>query len=172
LNALLLKVPRMLGNHENHYAGSVAAAPAASESTTLKNLVQARKADLEAQLRALDSSNIERLLQEREETAVKLAELDDKIASLRQQLGLPARKTARAATGSRPVSGIPRTRMSSVEIRNRVFKALAEAKYGMSQKDISERASIPYGTVAAYLKANQDEFKTTGQLKGKRYFLK
>ncbi len=160
----------MIATHESQHSGSTANTEG-SESTNLKNLVQARKADLEAQLKALDSSNIEKLLQERETTAAKLAELDGKIADLREQLGLPPRKVRRASAG-RASGAAPRTRMGSLEIRNRVLKALAEAKYGMSQKDISERTSIPYGTVAAYLKTNQDTFKTTGQLKGKRYFLK
>ena len=160
----------MIGNHDTQHSEANGTTEG-SESTQLKNLVQARKADLEAQLKALDSSNIEKLLQERETTASKLAELDARIAEVRQQLGLPVRKAARR-TGVRLGGGAPRSRMGSLEIRNRILKALAEAKYGMSQKDISERASIPYGTVAAYLKTNQDTFKTTGQLKGKRYFLK
>ena len=62
--------------------------------------------------------------------------------------------------------------MSSQEIRHRVTKALSEEKLGLSQLQIAERTAIAYGTVAAYMKANAAGFRSTGQLKTKRYFLK
>ena len=140
----------------------------AESATQLQSAIQARKAELEAQIKALESTNIDKLLQERELVAAKLADIDARIAEVSQQLGLKTPRGAKRAGADGPA----RTRMSSLEIRNRILKALAEEKHGMSQKTISERTSIPYGTVAAYMKTNAATFKTTGQLKGKKYFLK
>jgi hypothetical protein len=144
-----------------------------SVAASLKEIVQARRADLEAQLKALSGSNIDSLLLEREAAVYKLREIDGRIAALREELGIPVGKKGRRGAGAIATPGAePRKRISSEDIRSRVLKALAEARYGMSQKEISDRTLIPYGTVAAYLKANSETFKTTGQLKGKRYFLR
>lgn len=140
-------------------------------SASLKELVSAKKAELEAQIRALEQLDIEMLLREREQTAARLAELDGKIAQVRAQLGLRRNGEGRPRSPRAPGTGV-RARMHSLEIRNRIVKALSEEKFGLSQLQIAEQTSIAYGTVAAYLKANAASFKTTGQLKGKRYFLK
>ncbi len=135
---------------------------------SLADAIQAKKAALEAQLKALEGFNIEKLLAERDELAVRLSQLDAQIADVRSQLGLSAPKTAGkpAATDGR------RTRLGSAEIRNRILRALAEAKHGLSQKEIADSTDIAYGSVAAYLKANAANFRSTGALKGKRYFLR
>ena len=143
---------------------------AGDHSSSLKDLVLAKKAELEAQIRALDQLDIETLLREREQTAARLADLDSKIAQVRTQFGLHGDVDGRHRAERAPAS--VRTRMNSLEIRNRIVKALSEEKLGLSQLQIAEHTAIAYGTVAAYLKANAASFKTTGQLKGKRYFLK
>ena len=149
----------------NHHTGSVG-----NGAPSLQEMVLAKKAELEARLRALDTLDVERLLAEREQTAVRLAELDEKIAQVRAQLGLEA--AAADQRGSSPVAGDGRGRMSSREVRRRIIRTLGEEKSGLSQLQIAERSAIAYGTVAAYLKANAANFRITGQLKNKRYFLK
>ncbi len=139
-------------------------------ASSLKEMVLAKKADLEAQLRALDTLDIENLLAEREQTVTRLAELDDKIAQVRAQLGLQA--SANGARRPPRAPGETRPRMNSQEVRSRILRTLSEEKSGLSQLQIAERAAIAYGTVAAYLKSNAANFKTTGRLKSKRYFLK
>jgi hypothetical protein len=160
----------MVANHDSKQ-DKAASASDDTVAAGLKDLVQARRADLEAQLKALSGSNIDSLLLEREAAAMKLREIDGRIAKLREELGLPAGKKTRRGAVATP-GAEPRRRISSEDIKSRVLKALAEARYGLSQKEISDRTLIPYGTVAAFLKANGETFKTTGQLKGKRYFLR
>ena len=149
------------------------ATQSSSNSNALKDAITARKASLEAELKAFETSNVDKLFAEREQLTAKLAEVEAKITELVRHLGLPngeaegpARRAARGPGKKR------RTRTSSEEIRNRVMQALSEQKHGLSQKEISASASLPYGTIAAYLKANASSFKSTGKLKGKRYFLK
>ncbi len=139
-------------------------------TSSLKDLVLAKKAELEAQLKALDVLDIDTLLREREETAARLIDLDNKIAQVRAQIGMAEKKDGRLRAARAP--GSVRARMQSQEIRNRIIKALNDEKFGLSQLQIAEHTAIAYGTVAAYLKANAANFKTTGQLKSKRYFLK
>ncbi len=43
---------------------------------------------------------------------------------------------------------------------------------GLSQKEIAEATDLNYTTVMIFLKKNLKDFKTTGSLKSKRYFLK
>ncbi len=133
--------------------------------------MRAKKADLAAQLKALDNLDIETLLAERERTAAHLADLDGKIAQVRAQVGSPVKEAVRSHPSVNS-NGHPRSRLSGEEIRSRITKSLGEEKSGLSQLQISERTAISYGTVAAYLKANASAFKTTGVLKNKRYFLK
>jgi DNA-binding NarL/FixJ family response regulator len=139
------------------------------DSDDLKLAIQVKKAELEAQLKALDVPNVDKLLQERAQLAAKLAEVDDRIAEIRTHLGLAPKGRKRA---SRESGQAPRTRMNSQEIRSRILKALSQEKHGLSQKEIADTTAISYGTVAAYLKGNAENFKTTGQLKAKKYFLK
>jgi len=65
-----------------------------------------------------------------------------------------------------------RKRTSSAEVRKKIHAALEKAKDGLSQKEISEQSGITYPTVALFLRKNQKEFRTTGEFKSKRYFLK
>lgn len=145
-----------------------------TSSTALKDAITARRASLEAELKAFDGSNIDKLFSERDQLASRLAEVESKIAELARHVGgsskaaAPREKIKRApkSTGKR------RKRMSSDDIRNRILKSLGDDKQGLSQKALSEGTGIPYGTVAAFMKANAPLFKSTGKLKSKRYFLK
>ena len=138
----------------------------------MRELVSAKKAELEAQLRALSTLDIDALLREREEAAARLAELDERITQVRAQLGLDSDGTG-PGDGTHPSLESPtRARMSSEEVQQRIFRVLDEEKTGLSQLQIAGRTSLAYGTVAAYLKTNAERFRITGHLKGKRYFLR
>ena len=148
------------------------------ESLSLQELVAVKKAELEAQLRALSTLDIEALLREREQTAVRLAELDEQIAQVRVQLGAQTSVAmhGRPAVGNdaraSAVTGeAMRARMSSEEVNHRILAVLGEDQNGLSQLQIAERTALAYGTVAAYLKTNSERFRISGHLKGKRYFL-
>ena len=65
-----------------------------------------------------------------------------------------------------------RKRTSSPEVRKKIYAVLQKAKDGQSQKQISDESGVNYATVALFLRKNQKEFRTTGEFKSKRYFLK
>lgn len=148
-----------------------------TSSTALKDAINARKASLEAELKAFEGSNIEKLFTERDQLTAKLEEVEAKIAELARHVGGGAKS---AQPGKTPAKRGPkpggtrkrRKRMSSADIRDRITESLTNEKQGLSQKALSEVTGIPYGTVAAYMKANASSFKSTGKLKTKRYFLK
>lgn len=144
-----------------------------TSSTALKDAITARRASLEAELKAFEGSNIEKLFAERDQLAAKLAEVESKIAELARHVGGSSKAAPREKIKRAPKStGKRRKRMSSDDIRNRILQSLGDDKQGLSQKALSEGTGIPYGTVAAFMKANAQIFKSTGKLKSKRYFLK
>jgi len=67
---------------------------------------------------------------------------------------------------------IRRQRTRGEDIRSGVLKALAAAPHGLSQKEIADATGLNYQTVALFLKNNLKDFKFTGSLKSKRYFLR
>lgn len=118
----------------------------------------------------------------------QIAELEARILQLRSgQLGelkanlAAARKTVTdlesqiaAITGGKVLSEKParQARTSSEDVRGRILKVLAAAPQGLSQKEISSMTELNYNTVILFLNRNIKEFKTTGKLRSKRYFLK
>ena len=48
----------------------------------------------------------------------------------------------------------------------------ARTSTGMSQKEIADATGLNYATVVMFLKKNLKDFKSTGAIKAKRYFLK
>lgn len=150
-----------------------------TNSSALKDAINARKASLEAELKAFEGSNIDKLFAERDQLTAKLAEVESKIAefarAIRGSSSAASKAQPREAAKRGPKPGgrkKRRARMSSSEIRDRITQSLGAEKNGLSQKALSDGTGIPYGTVAAYMKANAANFKSTGALKTKRYFLK
>lgn len=125
--------------------------------------VQSQIQELEERIRQLRSSQLEELQAKLAEARAAVASLEAEIAKITGST--PAAKAPAAAGGRRK-------RTSSEEVRGRILKALSEAPEGLSQKEISEITALNYNTVALYLKNNSDQFKTTGVLRSKRYFLR
>ena len=104
---------------------------------------------------------------------LRTAQLD----SLREKL-TAARKVVSdlesqiAAITGKPASTGRRQRTSPAQVRKRIIAAVSKSPKGLTQKEISDQSSLPYGSVVLFLKRNEKEFKTTGERKQKRYFLK
>jgi uncharacterized protein YhaN len=75
-----------------------------------------------------------------------------------------------AAITGKPGTAGKRTRTSPAETKERITEATA--KMPLTQKEISDKTSLPYGSVVQFLKRNQKEFKITGERKQKRYLWK
>lgn len=118
------------------------------------------------------------------DVSVEIAKLEEKLEklraaqldSLREKL-TAARKVASdlesqiAAIARKPAS-TRRTRTNPAEVRKRIIAAVSKSPKGLTQKEISDQSSLPYGSVVQFLKRNEKEFKTDGKGKQKRYFLK
>src|SRR5260370_26775566 len=109
-----------------------------------------RVAEMEAQL-------LEGLREERKAAQKVVADLDARIAAITGKAAAP--------TGRRK-------RTSPAEVRGRIFNALTKDPKGLTQKQIADQTSLPYGSVVLFLKRNAKDFKTTGERKQKRYFLR
>jgi hypothetical protein len=121
---------------------------------------QSQIAELEAKILALRSSQVTELRDQLRAASQTVAELETEIAKI--------------TGGKAPVALKPerRTRTSSEDVKGGILKVLAAAPTGLSQKEISDSTDLSYSTVALFLKKNLKDFKTTGKLKAKRYFLK
>ena len=120
--------------------------------------VQSQIQELEAKINQLRSNQLTDLQMQLKEARQTVTDLENQIA---------------AVTGKAPVvAESRRKRTSSDEVRGRILKALAETPEGLSQKEISDATGLNYNTVVLYLKKHLKEFKTTGALRSKRYFLK
>lgn len=115
---------------------------------------------LETRIQELRASQISELKEKLREAKLTVAALEAEYSELAGQ-----------APSSTPKSRT-RTRTNSEDIRQGVLKALADAPTGMSQKEIADATGFKYQTVVLFLKNNLNDFKITGALKGKRYFLK
>ena len=117
--------------------------------------------ELESKIQQLRVSQLSELKEKLQEAILTVATLEAEIAKL---------------TGKPASAGVvirqTRTRTNPADIRARVLKALAETPTGLSPKEISDSTGINYQTVAMFLKKNLKDFKFTGSLKSKRYFLK
>ena len=119
--------------------------------------VQSQIQELEAKIQQLRSSQLGELQQKLKEARQTVTEIENEIATL---------------TGKAPTAEIRRKRTSSDEVRGRILKSLSEAPQGLSQKEISDSTGLNYNTVVLYLKNHAKDFKTTGSLRSKRYFLR
>jgi hypothetical protein len=115
--------------------------------------------ELEAKIQELRSSQVTELKEKLQAARQTVAELEAEIGKL---------------TGKTPVAGKleRRKRTSSEDVRGGILKVLAGSPQGLSQKEVSEATGLNYNTVALFLKKNPKDFKTTGKLRSKRYFLK
>ena len=96
----------------------------------------------------------------------QLREARQTVASLEAEI---AALTGTPIMGTTPAR---RQRTSSEDVRKGILKALASAPQGLSQKEISDATGLQYQTVVLFLKKNAKDFKTTGQMRAKRYFLR
>ena len=105
--------------------------------------------------------------------SAQLTELQDQLKAARQTVAALEAEIGKL-TGQAPVAGKPerRKRTSPEDVKSGILKALAAAPTGLSQKEISDASGLNYQTVVLFLKNNPKNFKTTGKLKSKRYFLK
>jgi hypothetical protein len=95
----------------------------------------------------------------------ELAEAEAKVRNLK------ARIAALDTVAGPPVKRRPRT--SSDEMQSRILAALKKhRREGLSQKQIADASGLNYMSVALFLKRNTKLFKTKGEFKKKRYFLK
>src|SRR5437016_3806324 len=117
--------------------------------------VETQIEQLEAKLEHLKAAQITELQEKLRDARAVVRELEQEIERL----------SGTASHGRRK-------RMRSAEVRDRMYSVLGKARDGLTQKDISERSGIGYGTVALFLRRNEKEFKSTGSRKSKRYFLK
>jgi chromosome segregation ATPase len=110
--------------------------------------------ELEAKLQQLKAAQIEELQERLRDARRVVRDLEQEIEKLSGSVS-PKRK-----------------RISSAEVRDRIYSVMKGAKGGLSQKQISLQSGIGYGTVALFLRRNEKEFKSTGSRKSKRYFWK
>ncbi|MEI6351473.1 MAG: hypothetical protein WCP06_10245 [Verrucomicrobiota bacterium] len=105
--------------------------------------------------------------------SAQITELQDQLKAARQTVAALEAEIAKL-TGKAPVATKPerRKRTSPEDVKSGILKALAAAPTGLSQKEISDASGLNYQTVVLFLKNNPKNFKTTGKLKSKRYFLK
>jgi len=114
-------------------------------------------AALRKKLAKLEAGRLEELREERKAAQKVVADLDAQIAAITGKAAAP--------TGRRK-------RTSPAEVRRRIFNALTKDPKGLTQKQIADQTSLPYGSVVLFLKRNAKDFKTTGERKQKRYFLR
>jgi len=114
-------------------------------------------AALRKKLAKLEARRLEELREKRKEAQKVVSHLDVQIAAITGKAAAP--------TGRRK-------RTSPAEVRARIVDALTKNPKGLTQKQISDQTSLPYGSVVLFLKRNAKDFKTTGERKQKRYFLR
>ena len=120
---------------------------------------QSQIEELESRIQQLRGSQLSELKEKLREAKLSVAALEAELAKLTGTVIVGPLKMRRART-------------SSEDVRAGVLKALSLAPHGMSQKQIADAAGLNYQTVVIFLKKNLKDFKTTGSLKSKRYFLK
>ena len=119
--------------------------------------VQLQIQELEAKIQQLRSSQLSELQQQLKQARQTVIDLENQIGEI---------------TGKAPATETRRKRTSSEEVRGRILKSLSQSPQGLSQKEISDGTGLNYNTVVLYLKNHAKDFKTTGSLRSKRYFLK
>jgi hypothetical protein len=111
-------------------------------------------ARLEEQLQTLKAQQLAELREKRRAAQLVVDDLDAQI---------------QAITGKATAVGT-RKRTSPAEVKERITGATA--KTPLTQKEISDKTSLPYGSVVLFLKRNEKAFKITGQLKQRRFLWK
>ena len=121
-----------------------------------KQNIPAQIAQLESKLQRLKARQLERLREKLKAARKVVSDLETEIA----------------AVAGKPTPVEKRKRTPPLEVRERILDVLAKNPKGSSQMEISDKTSLPYGSVVLFLKRNEREFKITGKRKQKRYFLK
>src|SRR5438552_6506229 len=93
-------------------------------------------AALRKRLAKLEARRLEELREKRKAAQKIVADLDVQIAEITGKAAAP--------TGRRK-------RTSPAEVRRRIFKALKKSPNGLTQKEISDDATLPYGSVVLFL---------------------
>jgi len=115
--------------------------------------------ELEAKIQQLRAGQLSELQEQLREAKRSVACFEAEIAKL----------TGKVPTGE---TIVPRVRIDPVEIRNRILKVLASTPTGCTQGEIADTTELNYNTVGLFLRKNPTDFKTTGGVRNKRYFLK
>jgi len=115
--------------------------------------------ELEARIQQLRSSQLTELKERLQEARRTVACLEAELAKV-------------AGTVILGPSKIRRERTNSEDIRATILKALSSAPTGLRPKEISDATGLSYQTVVMFLKNNGKDFKFTGAVRSKRYFLK
>src|SRR2546421_7820904 len=102
--------------------------------------------------------------------AAQLDSLREKLTAARKVVS--DLKAQIAAIAGKPAPTGRRARTSPAVVRKRIIAAIAKSPKGLTQKEISDQSSLPYGSIVQFLKRNEKEFKTDGKGKQKRYSLK
>jgi hypothetical protein len=119
--------------------------------------IPAEIATLKTKLAKLEAQRLEELREKRKVAQQVVVDLDAQIAAITGKAAAPAGR---------------RKRTSPAEVRARIVDALTKDPKGLTQKQIADQTSLPYGSVVLFLRRNAKDFKTTGERKSKRYFLK
>ena len=120
---------------------------------------QSQIAELEARIQQLRFNQLGELRTQLHAARQTVVQLEAEIAKI---------------SGKAPLAGQSerRKRTSSEDVRSFILKALASKPQGLSQKEIADASGLNYNTVVLFLKANAKDFKTTGKMRSKRFFLK
>src|SRR5260370_20898589 len=94
-------------------------------------------------LAKLEVRRLEQLREKRKAAERVVADLDAQIAAI---------------TGKATAHTERRKRTSPAEVRARIVDALTKNPKGLTQKQISDQTSLPYGSVVLFLKRNAKDF--------------
>ena len=111
---------------------------------------------LEEKLHQLKTQQLTELRKKRRAAQKIVDDLDARIAGIAGRAAVPTKR---------------RKRTSPAKMRSLILGAVSKER-GFTQMEIARETKLPYGSVVAFLKKNQKEFKTTGERKQKRYFSK
>jgi hypothetical protein len=118
--------------------------------------VRSQIAKLEEQLQTLKAQQLTELRRKRRTAQKIVDDLDARIAAIAGRAAVPTKR---------------RKRTSPAKMRSLILGAVSKDR-GLTQMEIARDTKLPYGSVVAFLKNNQKEFKITGERKQKRYFVR
>jgi hypothetical protein len=129
-------------------------------------IIEKQKQELQHRLAILSENNLNSLIEERKGYEAKIQDLDAKIESICNELGI---EVGEVGGGKKKVK---RTRMSGAEIDRRIIEAIKAAPDGISQIDLSNSTGVSYASVVKWLSVHAETVTTQGDRKAKKIFLK